>query len=136
MSDRQNGRSGFWERAKLAIARFMQGRYGTDQLNTLILVTGVVLCLVSVFVPVPANLVLTALAYVCMGWAIFRSFSRNTYKRYLENRKYLSLRERLRDRDHKYFSCPRCRQPVRVPKGKGKISITCPKCKEKFVRKS
>ncbi len=136
MSQRQSGRPGFWARVKAALVRFMQGRYGTDQLNTLILIVGVILCIVSILVPAPINLVMTTLAYVCMIWAIFRSFSRNTYKRYLENRKYLSFRERLRDREHKYFNCPRCRQPVRVPKGKGKISITCPKCKEKFIRKS
>jgi len=46
------------------------------------------------------------------------------------------LLERLKDRQHRYFSCPRCRQPVRVPRGKGKISITCPKCREKFIKKT
>jgi ribosomal protein L37AE/L43A len=75
-------------------------------------------------------------AYVLMGIALFRTFSRNTYKRYRENRKFLMLVGRLKDREHRYFECPRCRQPVRVPKGKGKIAISCPKCKEKFVKKT
>jgi len=44
--------------------------------------------------------------------------------------------DRIKDREHRYFDCPKCRQMVRVPRGKGKISITCPKCREKFVRKS
>ena len=117
------------------IRRFMQGRYGTDKLNTAILVTGVIICLLSMFIPA-ASLPLTIISYVLMGWAIFRMLSRNTYKRYQENRKYLRLVERIKDREHKYFDCPRCRQPVRVPRGKGKISITCPKCKEKFIRKT
>ncbi len=122
---------------KKGLVEFMRGRYGTDQLNSLILWTGVGLCVLSMLIPVQSiTLVVTALAYVCMGVAIFRTLSRNTYKRYLENRKYLQLCQRLKDRDHKYFKCPKCSQSVRVPKGKGKISISCPKCKEKFIRKT
>ena len=117
--------------------RFMTGRYGTDKLNTLILGIGLVLCLVSLFMPFPlVRLILTSLSYVFMVYAIFRCLSRNTYKRYQENRRFLAWRSRCKDRTHKYFRCPRCRQQTRVPKGKGKIAITCPKCKERFVRKS
>ncbi len=122
-------------RITAGLRRFMQGRYGTDKLNTAILVTGVIVCLLSMFIPA-ASMLLTLVSYILMGWAIFRMLSRNTYKRYQENRKYLRFVERIKDRQHKYFDCPRCRQPVRVPRGKGKISITCPKCKEKFIRKS
>ena len=119
------------------IQRFMMGRYGTDKLNMWILGGGVILCIVSIFVPVPAvDLALTVLSYCLMIWAIFRTFSRNTYKRYRENRRFLMFLDRIKDRDHRYFDCPKCRQPVRVPRGKGKIMITCPKCKEKFQRKS
>jgi hypothetical protein len=117
--------------------RFMQGRYGTDKLNTAILLSGLAACVLSMFIRLPLlNWLLTMGSYVLMGWAIFRSLSRNTYKRYQENRKYLRFLERIKDREHKYFDCPRCRQPVRVPRGKGKISITCPKCGEKFVKKT
>lgn len=117
--------------------RFMMGRYGTDKLNMAILVVGLIASLLSVFVRMPLlNLVLVLLSYVLMGWALFRMLSRNTYKRYRENRKYLMLMERFKDREHRYFDCPRCRQQVRVPRGKGKISITCPKCREKFIRKT
>ena len=125
------------KRISAFIRRFMMGRYGTDKLNMAILGAGVVLCLLVMFIRVPILvLVLTALSYALMFWAIFRMFSRNTYKRYQENRKYLRFVERLKDREHRYFDCPRCRQPVRVPRGKGKISITCPKCKEKFIKKT
>ena len=124
-------------RMAAGLRRFMTGRYGTDKLNTAILVAGVVLCLLCLFVRVPLiSLLLTTASYGLMIWAIFRSFSRNTYKRYQENRRYLLFIDRLKDREHRYFDCPRCRQPVRVPKGKGKISITCPKCKEKFIKKT
>ena len=117
--------------------RFMQGRYGTDKLNTTILVVGLALSILQIIVPGPwTKWVLMVLSYVCLIIAIFRMLSRNTYKRYQENRKYLRFLDRLKDREHKYFSCPRCRQSVRVPKGKGKIAITCPKCKEKFIKKT
>lgn len=116
---------------------FMQGRYGTDKLNTAILITGVIVCFLNIFAKSGIlGLVFTLISYLLLGWAIFRMLSRNTYKRYQENRKYLCFLERIKDREHKYFDCPRCHQPVRVPRGKGKISITCPKCKEKFIRKS
>lgn len=117
--------------------QFMTGRYGTDKMNTYILGTGVIVCLLTMLIPwVLVDLVLSLLSYVLLFWALFRTFSRNTYKRYQENRRFLLFLDRIKDREHKYFSCPKCRQPVRVPKGKGKIAITCPKCRERFVRKS
>ena len=136
-----NGIGGWFRNlgAKLTagLRRFMVGRYGTDKLNTTILGVGLAICVITIFIPFPVvDLVLTAVSYVLMFWAIFRCFSRNTYKRYQENRKYLQFLERIKDREHRYFDCPRCRQPVRVPKGKGKIAITCPKCKEKFIKKT
>ena len=119
------------------LRRFMMGRYGNDKLNIAILITGLVACLVGMFVPSAlAGLILTMVSYCLMFWAIFRMYSRNTYKRYRENRKFLQFLERIRDRKHKYYTCPRCRQPVRVPRGKGKIAITCPKCKERFIKKT
>lgn len=118
--------------------RFMEGRYGTDKLNTWILGVGVGACVIAMFLPAVsfARLVLVTISYILLIWAMIRTFSRNTYKRYQENRKFLLLLDRVKDREHRYFTCPRCRQPVRVPKGKGKIAITCPKCREKFVKKS
>ena len=121
---------------KSGLLRFMAGRYGTDQLNSVILWSGVILLLVSMFLDGWLSFILWLLAYVCMGLAIFRSFSRQTYKRYQENRKFLNFFQRIKDREHRYFACPKCRQSVRVPKGKGKIAITCPKCREKFVKKT
>ena len=117
--------------------RFMAGRYGNDKLNNAILGVGVVLCLVSLFIRNSlVKMILTTLAFVLLFWANFRTFSRNTYKRYQENRRYLRLRDQIKDKEHRYYSCPRCRQTVRVPKGKGKIAITCPKCAEKFIKKT
>lgn len=119
------------------LRRFMEGRYGTDRLNTAILIIGVVTALIRPFFSnAPVNLALWLVSYAMMFWAIFRMLSRNTYKRYQENRKFLQLIDRIKDRQHRYYDCPKCHQTVRVPRGKGKIAITCPKCREKFVRKT
>lgn len=116
---------------------FMAGRYGTDKLNMTILTVGLVVCLVAMFLSSDLlRLILTLVSYGCVLLAMFRTFSRNTYKRYRENRKFLMLLDRIKDRDHLYYDCPRCRQPIRVPRGKGKIAITCPRCQEKFVKKT
>ena len=127
----------FSARLSASLRNFMAGRYGTDKLNMLILSVGLAVSLLSVFFRYPlANLLLVVLSYGLMIWAIFRTLSRNTYKRYQENRRFLQIVGRLKDRNNRYFDCPKCRQMVRVPRGKGKISITCPRCHEKFIRKT
>ena len=123
-------------KVKAGLQRFMMGRYGTDKLNSLLLWIAVALTLLSIFLPTGWHLISVSLSYMLMGIVIFRCLSRNTYRRHRENRRYLNLLERLKDREHKYFTCPRCKQSVRVPKGKGKIAITCPKCREKFIQKT
>ena len=125
--------------AKLSagLRSFMAGRYGTDRLNMVILCAGLFCSLLSVWVKaVPLNIIFWALSYGLMIWAICRALSRNTYRRYQENRKFLQFFTRLKDRQNRYFDCPKCRQLVRVPRGKGKIAITCPRGKEKFIRKT
>ena len=115
----------------------MVGRYGTDKLGLAILGAALAMSLLGSFIPVAAvKLAMTAAYYGLMIWALFRMFSRNTYARYEENRKFLRFFDRLKDREHRYFNCPKCQQPVRVPRGKGKIAITCPKCREKFIKKT
>ena len=129
---------GLGQQLAMGLRRFMEGRYGTDKLNMVILGCALAIVVVySFFVPAGVvQLILWALSYALMIWAIFRSLSRNTYKRYEENRKFLRVVDQVKDREHRYFNCPRCRQRVRVPRGKGKISISCPKCHEKFVKKT
>ena len=125
--------------AKLSsgLRSFMAGRYGTDRLNMVILCAGLAASILSSLVRVtPLNLIFWLLSYGLMIWAIFRTLSRNTYKRYQENRKFMQIFDRMKDRKHRYFDCPKCRQMVRVPRGKGKISITCPRCREKFIKKT
>ena len=127
----------FLNNLAVGFRRFMTGRYGNDKLNMAILGVAVVISLLSGFFrSAGVNLLMTAVAYGLMIWAIWRTLSRNTYKRYQENRKFLQFFDRLKDRNHRYFDCPKCRQIVRVPRGKGKIAITCPRCREKFVKKT
>lgn len=136
-----NGNNGWFAqlryKMKMGLTRFMAGRYGTDKLNSMILFLGVVFCVVSMFMPAGLPvLLMTTLAYLCSFVVIFRAFSRNTHKRYRENRRYLAMITRIKDREHRYYACPKCKQRVRVPKGKGKIAITCPQCRERFVKKT
>ena len=112
------------QRFKQSFARFMYGRYGPDQLNTALLILGAVLSVVGMLLSAPFLTVL------------FRMFSRNVNRRRLENQKFLQFFARLRDRENRYFACPRCHQLVRVPRGKGKINIHCPKCGHQFVKKT
>ena len=120
-----------------AVQRFMMGRYGHDRLNMALLIVGLVLSVLSLLVNNwLLDLILTVGMYTLLTITLVRCFSRNTYKRYQENRKFLLLMDQLKDRNNRYYTCPKCRQTVRVPKGKGKIAITCPKCREKFVKKT
>lgn len=130
--------------------RFMYGRNGVDQLGQAESVALIVLIILGLFVRrVP---VLSSLIYL-LGLAgfihlYFRIFSRNIVKRQRENQWFLNwryqaairlgkLKARWQQRKYyRFYKCPTCRQKVRVPKGHGKICITCPKCRESFVRKS
>ena len=126
--------------------RFMFGRYGFDQLNMVLLAGAVFLSLINTILSMflRDNAVYTSmispifygLMAVLLGLTIFRSLSRNIYKRRQENRRMLNFFTRLKDRQNRYFRCPGCKQRVRVPKGKGKLSIRCPKCGNKFIRKT
>lgn len=131
------------QRVSDGIRRFMFGRYGLDQLNVVLMVAAVALCLISFLFSrinavwtVALSFVLNLLSYVLLFWYILRAFSRNIEKRNRENRRFLALRSRLTDKQNRYYRCPNCKQTVRVPRGRGKICIKCPKCSEKFVRKS
>ena len=120
---------------RTCLQRFMEGRYGTDKLNMAILCTGLGFSVLAALFPgALMKMIFTAIAYTFMFIAIFRTLSRNIYKRYEENRKFLLFFQKVKDKDHRYYNCPRCHQQVRVPKGKGKISLTCPKCREKFIK--
>ena len=125
-----------------AVRRFMYGRYGVDQLNIFLLVAAVALNLVALLlsklgaVCAILGVLVSLVSYGFLFWYIYRFFSRNLEKRILENRRYLARKSQLTDRQNRYYRCPNCKQTVRVPRGRGKICIKCPKCSEKFIRKS
>ena len=123
--------------------RFMAGRYGTDNLNRFILAVAFVILLLSMF------LGRGLLYYVALGlliFAYFRMFSRNIAARSSENQRYLNGTERIRRLfrinrmrieqrgSYRFYKCPGCGQQVRVPKGRGHIRITCPKCRTEFEK--
>lgn len=129
-----------------AFRRMMYGRYGSDELNLLLLILAVLISLCNavlssiftqseVFVRwISPSLSLLMLGL--LGVNLYRCFSRNIYKRQKENRRLRNFLTRLKDRSHRYYRCPGCHQRVRVPKGRGKINIRCPKCGNKFVKKT
>ena len=115
---------------------FMIGRYGSDKLNTYLLGAGVVLMLIGAIF---GNKFVVAswcslLSYVPLIWCIYRMYSRNIEARRRENAAFVTFFNRMKDKEHRYFRCPKCRQTVRVPRGRGKINIRCPKCSERFIK--
>lgn len=129
--------------------RFMQGRYGVDQYSQFLVIAGVIVVLLSSVIPIG---ILRSAAYI-IGWvmviyAYVRIFSRNISKRYDENQRYLAKTQKFRTwfntqkslmkqrKIYHIYTCPGCKQKIRVPKGKGKIEIRCPKCGATFVKKS
>lgn len=132
----------FFQNFGIKFAQFMYGRYGNDKLNGFLLLLAVALSLTSMLlsrfgaVCRIISMVFSVLAYVALGFFVFRFLSKNLTKRRKENRTFLNLTAFLWDKNNRYYHCPQCRQTVRVPRGRGKICIKCPKCGEKFVRKS
>ena len=130
---------------KMKFARFMQGRNGVDQLSQFLNIVVLILLVVSIFTK---SVILDWLPFVVMGYMYFRIFSRNIPKRSVENQKFCNMRydfaikknnwkkEWEQRKIYRFFRCPMCHQKVRVPKGRGKICITCPKCRTEFVKKS
>ena len=138
---------------KERLRKFMAGRYGADELNRFLTICGWVLLMAGFLlsatqknVTVVLGSLLASLSWAVLIWSVFRTLSKNTSRRAAENYRYFvhknrvtgwfrRLKARWQDRKtHRYYRCPQCRATVRVPKGKGKIRITCPKCKNQFIK--
>ena len=145
-------RFGMW------FANLMRGRYGTDNLNRFLLIIALVVIVVDIFV---RWRLLDLLTIALLIYVYCRMFSRNINARYRENQKFLQLTARFRrnqtgssdggsygaggyagagkrsgrDKTHTIMRCPGCGDKLRVPKGAGKINITCPHCGTKFIKK-
>ena len=134
------------------LAQFMYGRRGMDQLSIFLVIVALALTVIYSFIasviPEVVGTIIRVLSLVIMVWVLYRMFSRDIYRRSKENDWYLkrrnavkrwfrSLKDRwIMRRDYKFFRCPSCHTLLRVPRGKGKIQLTCRKCGSRFERKS
>ena len=131
--------------------KFMQGRYGVDDFSRFTMGAALVLIILAMFANIfsrTAGSTLDILGVAAIVYAYIRIFSRNIQKRYEENQWFLARTAKLRLRFQKekslmaerrtnhIYTCPGCGQKIRIPKGKGKIEIDCPKCHTKFVKRS
>ena len=127
--------------------QFMYGRYGgNDALHVFLIILGAVITLILslFFYRTPFTRLIGLIPY---GIAAARALSKNYEARIKENRKFLEVSapvrsflmkkiNQLKDKDHRYYACPQCRRTLRVPKGRGKIKISCPHCGKDFIRKT
>lgn len=127
------------------LARFMYGRYGSDDLNRVYSLVSIIFLLLGL---VLRSNVVYLVGLLLLAYTVYRSFSKNIQKMYAQNQKFLNWRYRMvakwskwkerfsQRKEYRFYKCPSCRQRVRVPRGRGKIAITCPKCKTEFIKKS
>jgi len=132
-------------RLREKFSRFMYGRYGRDDLSQFLVYVILGCIVLSMFIKSslwnPLTLLLLIVIY-------FRMFSKDHQKRYEENLKFLEAKvrfmswfrreQRLMDqrKDNHIYTCPTCKQKIRIPKGKGKIVVRCPKCQTEFTKRS
>ena len=137
------------ENLKIWLENWQQSRYGMDEFSNLLLCVSAALVSGSIllrkFTVFPLIILLAAAPGI---WAIARCLSRNISGRRQENNSYLkfkdeiayqiSLRKKTREirRSYRYFTCKDCKCRYRVPRGHGKIQITCPSCGKKTIRRT
>ena len=125
------------------LRNFMYGRYGVDQFGNFLFISYIILFVISLFVPF-----VSFLCYAVIIYSLYRMFSKQIYKRNMENEWFLAKTSGIRKlfnrqenkwkyrKTHKYLKCPHCHQYLRVPKGKGDITITCPTCHQQFDKRT
>ena len=142
-------------------ANFMRGRRGWDQFNFFLLIASFAIEILGrIFGQRYVYLFGVALFF----YSVYRALSRNIAAREAENQKYLQITNRIKNwryfRQQKkqgtytytqseqsrngaygstvyaYYYCPSCKQQVRIPAGKGRVTVTCPRCGEKFPANS
>ena len=135
----------FFQRLKISIARFMQGRHGADNLGMFTLFAGLSFSLIGSFTRLGLLSLIGLILYII---TLFRMFSRNHEKRMSENRKYIELtsgwktkfaqflKRTKNRRDYKYFKCPKCKVLLRLKRGSGEKEIKCVRCGCQFKQKS
>lgn len=123
----------------------MAGRYGLDSFGKCTLIGALLAMLLAAFTD---SSILTILSWALIIYTYYRMFSRQVYKRASENQTYLNKTYKIRSwfgaqknamaqrKTHHIYRCPSCRQKIRIPKGKGKIEVRCPKCSTTFIKNS
>ena len=136
---------GFFDKFRAAVSRFMSGRYGSDQLNLTMVIGALVVTTIG---SLSGIFFLTLAADALLILAIFRMFSKDRYRRAHENQVYLEKTQGVRravtewvnrvknSKKYHYYTCPKCKQRLRVPRGVGNITITCKNCGTKFDKKA
>jgi len=126
------------------LQRFMAGRYGVDELSRFLNFVTLFVLVAGIFLLPQAS----SFALVVIIINYFRIFSRNTYARSNENAAFMRKRNQLTGwfsskksrfgqlKTHRFYKCVSCKKTIRIPRGKGKIEITCPVCQNKFIRRS
>ena len=127
------------------LQQFMVGRYGNDEFTLFLSIAGLILGLLANFKYLGF---LYYIGAILIFFSLFRTLSKNYNARRKELNRYLLwsakpkaeiklLINRIQEREtHKYFKCKKCKAVLRVPKGRGKIEITCPKCRAKVIKKT
>ena len=136
---------GFFDKIRASLARFMSGRYGADQLSYAM----VILALVMTVVGALSGLgLLTLMADALLIVMFVRMLSKDRYRRAHENQVYLEKTQNVRravtewmnrvknSKKYRYFTCPKCKSRLRVPRGVGSVTITCKSCGNKFDKKA
>ncbi len=125
------------------LREIMAGRNGFDRLSITLIVLAFILYTLAFLSPVIAIFALAFAAY-----AIWRAFSKHVAKRREENYRFTRIYGDITDsftqwkfhrqqkKQYRFIACPDCKSILRLPRGKGKISITCPKCGLKFKGKT
>ena len=131
---------------KKRYSQWMQGRYGgNDTFNKALFGVFLFFLLLAIFTGRTAvSTTLNLMAVAVLIYSYFRIFSRNIARRQAENQKFLKIPAPVRslfgknsaDKTHRIFSCPKCGQKMRVAMGKGIIELTCPNCRNKFIKRS
>ena len=145
----------FWEKIKQSLWNFMSGRNGADRLGLTLLWTGLILYILGTLIGTASGTfwlllgsLLNLAGFACYILCIFRMFSRNLPKRQAENRRFEAsyarsktqlrqAKKRFKNRkQYKYFRCPSCKAWLRLPRGKGVVTVTCSRCHTSFTQKS
>lgn len=126
------------------LQNFMKDRYGVDTLGMFLVCCVLAINLIESFTGI---VYFSIISFTLLVFAIYRIFSKNIVKRRIENDKYNTmmiilkrywkvLKNNITDKSYRYYLCPDCHQMVRVPKGHGKVIVTCPNCHKKFEKRS